>query len=118
MTVTEESRYHLHQQLDDAVGEKGATTMMELLPPVGWADVATKRDLDHQTEKLEFMVRAEVAEVSAKVDRVRGELEKAMRHQLTVLLSAMVSIAGLMIALSVYGPERKGKDRKEINVIK
>ena len=104
MTVTEEARYHLHQQLDDAVGEKGATTMMELLPPVGWADVATKRDLDHQTEKLEFMVRAEVAEVSAKVDRVRGELEKAMRHQLTVLLSAMVSIAGLMIALSVYGP--------------
>ena len=28
--------------------------MMELLPPVGWADVATKRDLDQLEERTEL----------------------------------------------------------------
>jgi hypothetical protein len=27
---------------------------MELLPPVGWADVATKRDLDHLSEHMDL----------------------------------------------------------------
>lgn len=97
MSVTEESRYHLHQQLDAAVGEKGATTMMELLPPVGWADVATKRDLDQQTERLELMVSAQIA-------GVRADFERTIRHQLTVLLTAMVSLAGLVVGLAFYGP--------------
>lgn len=54
MTITEDDRYHLHQQLEGALDERGATTMMELLPPVGWADVATKRDLDQLEERTEL----------------------------------------------------------------
>ncbi|MGL4299842.1 MAG: hypothetical protein ACRCW4_12275, partial [Candidatus Neomicrothrix subdominans] len=34
------------------VGRKEGTTLMELLPPVGWADVATKRDLDQLEARL------------------------------------------------------------------
>ena len=30
-----------------------ATTMMELLPPVGWADVATKHDVDALADRIE-----------------------------------------------------------------
>jgi hypothetical protein len=97
MTVTEESRYRLHQQLDEAVGKEGATTMMEMLPPVGWADVATKRDLDQQRELLELKI-----ESTDKGNR--ADFEKAMRHQLTVILSAFFSMAGVIIALLIYGP--------------
>ena len=104
MTVTEEARYHLHQQLDDAVGEQGANTMMELLPPVGWADVATKRDLDQQSELLELMVRTEIAGVRTEIAGVRADFEHSLRRMQTVLLSAMVSLAGVVVAMSIYGP--------------
>lgn len=40
--------------------------MMELVPPVGWADVATTRDLDH----LRTDLRAELAELRAEMERL------------------------------------------------
>jgi hypothetical protein len=52
MSVTEESRHRLHQKLDETIGPEDATTLMEHLPPVGWADVATKTDLAHLEERL------------------------------------------------------------------
>lgn len=39
-------RYDLQQRANEVLGRKEGTTLMELLPPVGWADVATKRDID------------------------------------------------------------------------
>ncbi|MFZ1276252.1 MAG: hypothetical protein WBB51_04615 [Candidatus Microthrix parvicella] len=104
MTVTEEARYHRLQQLDDSVGEKGANTMMELLPPVGWADVATKRDLDQQSERLGLMVRAEISGVRAEIAGVRGDFQNSLRRMQTVLLSAVVSVAGVVIAMAIYRP--------------
>ena len=104
MTVTEEARYHRLQQLDDSVGEKGANTMMELLPPVGWADVANKRDLDQQSERLGLMVRAEISGVRAEIAGVRGDFQNSLRRMQTVLLSAVVSVAGVVIAMAIYRP--------------
>src|SRR5205807_9157880 len=46
MTISEQSRHDLYQRLEEALGAPAAATLMEHLPPVGWADVATKRDLD------------------------------------------------------------------------
>lgn len=49
MALSEEARHALHNKLDVVLGPAEATTLMEHLPPVGWADVATKHDLDaHQ----------------------------------------------------------------------
>jgi len=47
MTITEASRHLLHEALIDKLGEEEASTLMEYLPPVGWADVATKTDIEH-----------------------------------------------------------------------
>jgi len=46
MAISEEARHQLYTRLEDVLGRREATTLMEHLPPVGWADVATKRDLD------------------------------------------------------------------------
>jgi hypothetical protein len=78
--------------------------MMELLPPVGWADVATKRDLDQQSERLGLMVRAEISGVRAEIAGVRGDFQNSLRRMQTVLLSAVVSVAGVVIAMAIYRP--------------
>lgn len=56
MVLDERSRHELYLKLEEVLGSEKATTLMEMLPPVGWADVATKRDLEH----LEAVLRAEL----------------------------------------------------------
>ena len=52
MSITNEDRYDLQAKANHVLGRKEGTTLMELLPPVGWADVATKRDLDQLEARL------------------------------------------------------------------
>ena len=40
------------------LGDDAGITLMEMLPPVGWADVATKRDLDVLEQRLEARLEA------------------------------------------------------------
>jgi len=53
MTITEGSRHELYKRLEQVLGREEATVLMEHLPPVGWADVATKRDLDALSDRLD-----------------------------------------------------------------
>ena len=46
MTISDESRYRLYQRLEEVLGPEEAIALMEHLPPGGWAEVATKRDID------------------------------------------------------------------------
>jgi hypothetical protein len=45
MSITEAERFTMHAGLQENLGEEVANILMEHLPPVGWADVATKHDL-------------------------------------------------------------------------
>ena len=74
--------------------------MMEMLPPVGSADVATKRDLDQLRELLEYKIENSGL-------RVRADFESAMRRPLAVLLSALFSVAGILTALPTFGPHAR-----------
>lgn len=53
MGLTEQSRHQLYKHLEELMGAEDAGVLMEHLPPVGWADVATKRDLDMLELKFE-----------------------------------------------------------------
>jgi hypothetical protein len=65
MAITESSRHQLYQRLEEVLGAEQATTLMEHLPPVGWADVATKRDLDHAVEQLRSEWKIQGADLRA-----------------------------------------------------
>ena len=45
MTLSERDRHQMLESFKNAFGEEVAMTLAEHLPPVGWADVATKQDL-------------------------------------------------------------------------
>lgn len=52
MAIDERSRHELYLKPEAVLGEEEAATMMEHLPPVGWADVVTKDDLNHLAKEL------------------------------------------------------------------
>lgn len=54
MVVDDRSRHELYRRLEEVLGLEAATTLIEHLPPVGWADVATKGDLAALEQRLEL----------------------------------------------------------------
>ena len=82
MALDERARHHLYQRLEEQLGPEAASTLMEHLPPVGWADVATKRDLDHLSSDIERMG-----------DQLRGEFYKAMTESTRTILFANLGTA-------------------------
>ena len=99
MATSEASRHALHNRLDEVLGAGEAATLMGYLPPVGWADVATKRDL----QALGSELRAEMAglrtELKGEMAELRTELKGEMGELRTGLKGDMgelrTGLAGL-----------------------
>nr|MDQ3612240.1 hypothetical protein [Actinomycetota bacterium] len=57
MAVDERARLELLRRLEEALGSEQAVTLMEHLPPAGWADVARKRDVDVLDRRMDAFDR-------------------------------------------------------------
>jgi hypothetical protein len=75
MVLDERSRHELYLRLEEVLGPEAATTLMEHLPPVGWADVALKRDLDALEHRLDLRFDA-IDQRFGAVDRRFERLEE------------------------------------------
>ena len=53
IAVTESQRFEMHASLRKLMGDEVANTMMEHLPPFGWADVARKSDIDRLDARID-----------------------------------------------------------------
>ena len=82
----------------NTLGPEPVDTLMHYLPPVGWADVATKHDLDVNRQMLEMHVKIEVADVRSEISTLRGELHDALRRQMLQLVTAFAALQTLFIA--------------------
>lgn len=85
MAITESARHKLYQQLELVIGPEEATTLMEHLPPVGWANVATKDDLHRLDDRID---RVEVA-LTSRIDSVEASLSSRV-DSVEVALSSRV----------------------------
>jgi len=67
---------------------------MELLPPVGWADVATKTDLQHLRDELK-------GDMHALQLTIEATFEKRLHEQTRWLITTMIAMNTVMLAASV-----------------
>ncbi len=116
MSITEASRFQLRTAMGLILSEEAADTLMELLPPVGWADVATKTDLQHLRDELKGDIQnlrvATKSDLQHLRDELKGDmhalqltfeatLEKRLHEQSRWLITTMIAMNTVMLAASV-----------------
>ena len=113
MAVDERSRHALHTKLEELLGPEKASVLMEHLPPVGWADVATKRDVDNLAAATKRDMDNLAAAMDLKLDALRNELLAHFRAELNAQTRTMVqwlifatSASTVTVAALAFGAAR------------
>ncbi len=88
MSITEASRFQLRTAIGQILSEEAADTLMELLPPVGWADVATKTDLHYLNGDIQNLRN----ELKSDIDSLRNELKSDIQSLRNELKSDMLNL--------------------------
>ncbi len=102
MALEERSRNRLYNRLREVLGQDEASDLMSLLPPVGWADVATKQDVillkDDLTHLRGDLIQLE-ERLDAKMDAKLSRLESKMFRTILIANStSLLTMAGLAFA--------------------
>lgn len=71
----ETARFELHEGLREALGEARGDTLMSLLPPLGWADIATNHELDLLGDRVDARIDGVLLAIEARIDGVEREIE-------------------------------------------
>lgn len=99
MAISEEARHRLFGRLEAVLGAEEAATMMAHLPPMGWGDMATRRDV----EGLGLALRSEMAvlgaELRSELAELGGELRSEMAELGGELRTGMAELRGEVTAL-------------------
>ncbi len=125
MAITEKSRHEMYRRLEEILGPDEATTLMEHLPPVGWADVATKNDLrslDKKFDALAMRLEARIdsldARLSGRIDnldarlsgqidsleqRLLAEMHSTLRTNGYLVIGAMAALVTLVSTVGALG---------------
>jgi hypothetical protein len=107
MAVSEYDRTQLFVWFEEHMGKERATTMMNLLPPVGWGDVATRRDLDLLEERIEAKLGAmatkqELSSMQASLKQdisdLRSDLQRTFVTWIFAAQATAVAAIGLLLA--------------------
>ena len=112
MAVTETQRHDLHTHFQETMGNERAAVVMDLLPPVGWGDVATKegletstalirKDLDHAVERLDM----KMATMATREDvfALKSELTGFHERALDKMGKQLFAMMGINITFWVSG---------------
>lgn len=97
MAIDEQMRYEIHEWFRSEAGDERAAAIMSLLPPVGWADVATRHDLDHVGESLEHRMDVLAVGIRSEMDR---QFRRLTMWMTTVMVGGLTAIVGAMATIS------------------
>jgi hypothetical protein len=101
MAINERARHQLYLRLEEHLGAEAATTLMEHLPPTGWADVATKRDLDLLKGDLDHTAAILKADFEKAIERTRADLHKTIfTHTVAIVFTSVASTLTGILAVA------------------
>lgn len=90
MEVTEYERHQLFVWFEEHMGQERAATMMNLTPPVGWFDLASKHDLVELEGRLD-------AKFDARLDRLESRMTTKFVTWLLASQGAVVAMVGILL---------------------
>ncbi len=110
--ASEHDRRQLYTVLERHLGQGAAATLMELLPPVGWADVARqsditalrgemaelRADLRGEMAELRAELRGEMAELRAETVRLGARIDAQVPRFVWANVPVVFGVAGLVLA--------------------
>lgn len=101
VAIDERARHELFTRVEEVLGPVPAETLMGYLPPVGWADVATKHDLRQVEERLDARLGVVEAHLGARIDAVEGRME-TLEHRLTSRMDQRFQAHARAMALQTW----------------
>jgi hypothetical protein len=114
VSITEYERHQIFKWYEEKMGPERASVMMQLLPPVGWHDVATKADL----QALRAELRGEIAELRGEMAELRSELRgeiaelrgevqstaaRTLRAMVVTMVAGHATLVGLVLSAQQLG---------------
>ena len=78
MSVDEGARFRLFESAQRQLGHDEAITLMEMLPPLPWSDVATKADLAALGSATKSDLAVLGSELRSEMSELKGELRSEM----------------------------------------
>jgi len=90
--ITESTRFALQQRAREVLGEQEGDTLMAHLPPVGWADVATKQDI----ESLRVATKQDIESLRVATKQDIESLRVATKQDVASLRESIVSLREVM----------------------
>ena len=117
-----EHPHQLYSKLEDLLGGQDAGTLMGCLPPVGWADVATREDLRNLEGRLDARMdalgsRLEVLDnrldamerrLEARMGEMEARIEGRGRSLFLSLVGLQMTAAALVVCVSHGVITRRG----------
>jgi hypothetical protein len=95
MAITDEARNHLFNTLREKLGSEDAATMMDMLPPVGWADVARRDDVDRLERRFDRL-DDRMGRLDDRMDRLEAALREQTRFYVMCLFAAIAAVSTIV----------------------
>jgi len=83
------------------LSEEAADTLMELLPPVGWADVATKTDIQHLRDEMQHLRNELKGDMLNLQLTIEVSVRKLIHEQTKWLITTMIAMNAVTVAVAV-----------------
>ena len=80
----------MHEVLREKLGVGAADTLVEHLPPEGWGDVATKKDLSQVRTELQMEIALLRSELHQEIALLRSEMIQ-MEERLTMKIDLAIA---------------------------
>ncbi|MGH9244320.1 MAG: hypothetical protein ACRD29_08390 [Acidimicrobiales bacterium] len=105
MSASQAARYKLYEAARSSWGDDVAETLMNMFPPVEWANVATKADLEHVRAMLSADVdglRSDMAGMATKVElyQIRADMNERFADQTRTLVFTILASNATLVTLA------------------